>query len=146
MVYEHLGGRINIWDKEVKIEYHVLSALPSNAGTMASHQLPSPQQTRQAADAIAYAMADNPYAVVGGAACSVLGSERVTSDVDFVVPQGGTKAARALLRGFEQLFEIEKRTNHTYYKSTPPVEVEILTPPALFKQPFGPETPVIKVQ
>jgi hypothetical protein len=110
-----------------------------------SEQLPSPKQTIKAAEAVALAMSDKPYAVVGGAACTVLGSVRQTSDVDFVVIQGDTKAARALLKAQDESFEVENRTNHTYYKGSPRVEIEILTPPALFKQPFTPSTPTINV-
>ncbi len=110
-----------------------------------SETLPSPKQTLEAAEAVALAMTDKHYAVVGGAACSVLGSVRQTSDVDFVVLQGDTKAARALLKAQDRSFEVEKGTNHTYYKSSPRVEIEILTPPALFKQPFTSSTPTINV-
>src|SRR5258708_23961993 len=97
-----------------------------------SQTLPSSKQTLEAAEAVALAMTDKSYAVVGGAACSVLGSVRQTSDVDFVVPRGDTIAARALLKAQDRSFEIEKGTNNTYYTSSPRIEIEILAPPALF--------------
>lgn len=109
-------------------------------------QTPSPEQTRQAALAVADALGpDEHYAIVGGAACSMLGSQRVTCDVDVVVPQGGTRAARARLKAQETLFEVERRTNHTTFRGSPPIGVEILTPPVLFKQEFTPSTPTIRV-
>jgi Nucleotidyl transferase AbiEii toxin, Type IV TA system len=90
-------------------------------------------------------MTDNCYAIIGGAACTVLGSSRLTSDVDFVVPRGDTKAARSLLKAQDVWFEVEKRTNHTYYKGSPRIKIEILSPPALFRQSFTPFTPTIIV-
>lgn len=54
------------------------------------------------------------YALVGGSACVALGSLRTTKDIDFIVPRGGTIAARQLLRS-SQYFEVEARTNHTRY-------------------------------
>jgi hypothetical protein len=90
-------------------------------------------------------LTNNCYVVVGGAACGVLGSSRQTSAVDFVVPKGHTKAARTLLKAQDESFEVEKRTNHTYYMSSPRVEIEIISPPALFRQSFTPFTPTITV-
>jgi hypothetical protein len=107
--------------------------------------MPTSLQTRQAARAIAFALGDLKYAVVGGAACTILGSLRETEDVDFVVPQGETKTARDLLRQKPDFFDIERRTLHTTFKSTPKVEVEILTPPALFKEHYSGTTPVVMV-
>ncbi|KJZ79539.1 hypothetical protein HIM_01008 [Hirsutella minnesotensis 3608] len=86
-----------------------------------------------------------PYAIVGGAACSVLGSLRQTVDVDFVVPKNTTANARALLRAAKTRFAVQSRTNHTTYLSSPPVAIEILTPPALFKENFSESTPTVIV-
>jgi hypothetical protein len=55
-----------------------------------SEGLPSPLQTYLSTVAVAHAMTGNCYAINGGAACTVLGSSRLTSDVDFPV-QGYTK-------------------------------------------------------
>ncbi|KAI9046169.1 uncharacterized protein KD926_004007 [Aspergillus affinis] len=43
-------------------------------------------------------------------------------------------------------FEVEARTNHTTYKAKRPVEVEILAPPVLFKEPSDQETELITVE
>ncbi|CCX05080.1 Similar to hypothetical protein ASPNIDRAFT_45694 [Aspergillus niger ATCC 1015]; acc. no. EHA21063 [Pyronema omphalodes CBS 100304] len=101
----------------------------------------------EAARAVGVAMAGMTYAVVGGAACNLLGSTRATEDVDFVVPRGATAEARSLLRKTPG-FTVEPRTNHTYYQSSTspiPVQIEILTPPMLFKEEFDSTTPVISV-
>jgi hypothetical protein len=62
--------------------------------------------------------------------------------VDFVVPAGQTPTARQELRN-AGVFTIEPGTLHTYYQG---VEIEILAPPALFKEPYNAETPTIEVQ
>lgn len=90
------------------------------------------------------------YAVVGGAGCVALGHTRQTEDIDIVVPQGKTKDARTDLKGSES-FTVEARTNHTAYvgqnKSLEPIDVEILTPPALFKLPYtGADNEVVVVK
>lgn len=72
----------------------------------------------------------------------LLGSPRLTQDVDFVVPTGQTRAARQELRN-AGIFTIEPGTLHTYYQG---VEIEILAPPALFKEPYNAETPTVEVQ
>lgn len=108
---------------------------------------PSPQHIIAAARAIAQSL-DNQqhYAIVGGAACLLLGSSRVTSDVDFVVPKGEIKAARQLLRAQKDHFAVESRTNHTNYLGTPPIEIQIISPAALFREPFDNSTETIEVQ
>lgn len=106
-----------------------------------------PGHIRAAAQAVAQALNDKQcYAVVGGAACSLLGSTRYTVDIDIVVPKGSTKAARSLLKSRLDDFEIDPRTQHTAYRSVPPVQIEILTPPLLFRGEFTSSTPVISVQ
>ena len=107
---------------------------------------PTPEQVRAAAQAIGSSLESQVYAIVGGAACSLLGSSRVTTDVDIVVPQGSTKETRQKLKSQAAHFEVKNRTLHTYYKSVPPVEVEILTPPSLFKENFTSSTPVVVIE
>ena len=104
------------------------------------------QLTRSAATAVASAMKDDCYALVGGAACTMLGSTRITLDVDFVVPQGHTKSARNRLRD-NPAFRVEPGTNHTTYNrsGSNPVEIEILAPPGLFKGQFSISTPCVVV-
>lgn len=116
-----------------------------SSSVASSSQVPTREQVRAAAIAIGSALGGNDYALVGGAACSLLGSTRATEDVDFVVPKDGTKNARKLLRQQNTYFNVDKKTLHTWYKSIPPVEVEIVTPPALFKETFDASTPIITV-
>jgi len=111
-----------------------------------SSRKPTPDQVRAAAEALGTSLGNQVYAVVGGAACSLLGSTRVTEDVDVVVPQGATKETRQLLKSQTAEFDVEKRTLHTYFKTSPPVEIEILTPPALFKETFSSSTPVVIIR
>lgn len=92
------------------------------------------------------------YAVLGGAACSILGSTRQTEDVDVVVPQNVTRHARAALRASSS---VESRTNHTTYlfdhdttsggTQTEPIDIEILTPPSLFQDEYTSDTPVFDI-
>ncbi|KZF21367.1 hypothetical protein L228DRAFT_171231 [Xylona heveae TC161] len=98
----------------------------------------------EAAKAIGIAFASRKYAVVGGAACLLLGSQRCTDDVDLVVPQGQTAQFRNVLRVREG-FTVEPRTAHTYYQAEMdiPIRIEILTPPILFKENFDSETPTV---
>ena len=101
-----------------------------------------------AAKAIAYALEENEeaYAVVGGAACALLGSPRITGDVDIVVLQGHTSTARNMLKSKPEYFSVDNRTRHTHFLSQPPVEVEILTPPSLFRGSFNSSTRTMKTQ
>lgn len=111
----------------------------SNYG--ASHEL-----IKSASAAVASAMGTDCYALIGGAACSMLGSRRITMDVDFVVPQGHTVPARNKLRNHPG-FEVERRTNHTKYvqHGSGSIQIEILTPPGLFKSQFSASTPCVLV-
>ncbi|GAT20753.1 similar to An03g02230 [Aspergillus luchuensis] len=107
---------------------------------MTSPDLHPPAEIRAAAMAVANALTQyETYALVGGSACVILGSTRATLDIDFVVSQGKTSNARQLLRASPD-FEVEARTNHTTYKTRRPVQIEILTPPLLFKEPFDHNT------
>jgi hypothetical protein len=85
------------------------------------------------------------YAIVGGAACLLLGSDRATSDVDFVVPKGRIRDARLLLKAQSDHFSVQARTNHTVYLSNPTIEIQIISPPALFKEPSDEATETFEV-
>lgn len=114
---------------------------------MSSSHLHPPAVIQTAAMAVANALTAGPkYALVGGGACVVLGATRTTQDVDFVVLRGQTPAARQLLRASPH-FNVEPRTNHTIFKTegSNGVEIEILAPPALFKENFDQNTEVITV-
>jgi len=129
--------------------YGSASSHASGSGS-GSHQAqqptkPSPQQIREAAEAIKYSLRGQVYALIGGAACSMLGSSRETEDVDIVVPQDATKYTRSLLRNQPMYFKVESNTAYTYYKSDPRVEIEILAPPGMFKERFDNNTAVVEV-
>lgn len=98
----------------------------------------SPEANIDASKAIRDALQDTCYAIVGGTACQLLGSTRVTEAVDFVVVQGKTREARAALKK-SGLFHIDPRTLHTAYKG---VQIDILAPPRMFKEAFDEHTPV----
>lgn len=99
---------------------------------------------RAAAIAIAAAIGDSlPWAVVGGGACVLLGSQRVTDDIDFVVPTGHVSTARQLLRA-SGAFHVEPRTNHTTFAAAN-VDIDILYPPRMFASPFDGSTPTVAV-
>ena len=106
---------------------------------------PSPEQVREVAQAIGSFLGDRTYAVVGGAACSLLGSQRVTEDVDIVVPRGATKDTRNVFKSQPDYFDVDNRTLHTYYRSDPKVDVEILSPPSLFRESFDASTPFVVI-
>ncbi|KNG90751.1 hypothetical protein ANOM_000844 [Aspergillus nomiae NRRL 13137] len=107
--------------------------------------LHDPDEIRAAATAVGNALArGEKYALVGGSACVVLGSSRTTQDVAFVVLRGGISSARQLLRASYD-FEVEARTNHTTYKATRPVQIDILAPSSLFQEPFDQSTEVITI-
>jgi hypothetical protein len=105
---------------------------------------PSVEQVYAAANAVGISLGNYTYAVVGGAACTVLGSKRGTDDVDFVVPQGQTSCTRTRL-GAQPTFRVVSGSLHTHYRSTPEVEIEILTPPALWAETFDSSTPTIQI-
>ena len=107
---------------------------------------PTLEQVKEATAALAQLLTNSKYAIVGGAAVLLLGSSRGTEDVDVVVPQGQTKAARDLIKTYGQgKFSVDPRTLHTYYLSTPPVEIEILTPPGLFRGTFNQDTQTMAI-
>jgi len=71
----------------------------------------------EAANAIGEALSDQAYAIVGGAACAMLGSERTTIGIDFVVPRGQTLTIKNILK--QKLpgdIRIDSRTRHTFFK------------------------------
>lgn len=88
-----------------------------------------------------------PYAVVGGAACVLLGSDRQTSDVDIVVPKGAVVSVRDCLRN-QHAVTVDRRTGHTAVNppgTTTRVPVELLCPPAMFRYDYTQATPIIIV-
>ncbi|KAK7996645.1 Cellulase [Apiospora arundinis] len=121
--------------------------------TAQQQELPRPKPSRQhmtdAAAAVALALDGKiQYALVGSGACSVLGSQQVTENLEIVVPKGQTQQARSLLKEHPTSFDIEKRTLHTYFKSSSEpsngrVRVELLAPPGMFREEYTESTPTI---
>lgn len=116
--------------------------IPVTSPTMSSSTKPTPQQIHTASAAFAAFITDNKYAVVGGAALQLLVSTRLTEDVNFVVPRGAVSAARAVIERAKEHFNVDPRTCHTYYQSNPPVQIEILSLPTLFREVFNADTPI----
>ena len=109
-----------------------------------SKTFPPLEDVSSAAKAVGVAMGGGPYAIIGGAACALLGSSRATSDVDFVVPKGQVREARSALRKSTD-FTVQPKTFHTHFHSPVPVDIDILAPPALFKEQFDEDTPIIMI-
>lgn len=59
--------------------------------------------------------------------------------------KGETKMARDKLAAQGTHFSVDPKTRHTNYLSKPAVEIEILTPPLLFKERFDKDTPTLEV-
>ncbi len=68
-----------------------VSVVMSSAALSSQGTIPTPEQVCAAAKAVGYALGDQDYALVGGAACVLLDSTRATEDVDIVVPKGNTR-------------------------------------------------------
>lgn len=89
------------------------------------------------------ALTGQTYAVVGGGACLLLGHPRSTADIDIVVPAGAIPQTRRLLRD-SSLFEVDPRTRHTFFADGQ-VQIELLAPPTMFREPFDSATPTVQV-
>ena len=63
------------------------------------------------------ALNDSTYAVIGGAACSMLGSSRGTHDIDIVVPDGTKPAAISALRS-SRAFGVEPGSQRIWYNAS----------------------------
>lgn len=101
--------------------------------------------TKSAAVAIASTMGTDCYALVGGAACTMLGSQRITLDVDFVVPKGQIISARRKFVN-DPAFKVDARTRHTQYiQGDVNIDIDILAPPRMFRGQFDESTPCIVV-
>jgi hypothetical protein len=85
--------------------------------------------------------AQGVYAIIGGGACTLLGSNRTTLDIDIVVPKDHIKTTRRLLAATTD-FEVDARTLHTTYEG---IDVEILAPPRMYLGDFDANTPTHNV-
>lgn len=73
---------------------HIKSPDGPKSSSFSSKEKPNPQAIRAACEALGTLLTSEvKYAVLGGAACQLLGSGRVTEDVDFVVTKGEVKSA-----------------------------------------------------
>lgn len=134
-------GPSNTSGAEMPGEPLILPSLPS----VSSATDPPPSFINAAALAVALSFGSTHYAVVGGAACLLLGGNRQTTDIDIVVMKGETKMARDKLATQAAHFSVDPKTRHTNYLSKPAVAIEILTPPLLFKERFDKDTPTLVV-
>ena len=57
-----------------------------------------------------------PYALIGGAACSLLGSQRGTADLDILVPEGQKRATQLLLAD-APTFGYDAQTRQTWFNA-----------------------------
>ena len=121
-----------------------VAELSKSTIALMSSPLSDVEAVRAAAQELGKILGDRIYAIVGGAACALLGSPRTTTDIDIVVPRGETAEVRKLFRNREG-FVIEKGTLHTYFQSNPRVDIEILTPPLLFREKFDESTSTVTV-
>lgn len=112
-----------------------MSTLPSPA---------VPPETLAVARAISECLQYIPYALVGGAAYSLLGSPCSVDSIELVVPRGQTPLTRNTLKKDTAHFEVDPRTRHTHFKGRCHVEISILAPPGLFRGKFESGTRVVK--
>lgn len=105
--------------------------------------VPPPSFINAAAQAVALSFGSTHYAIVGGAACALLGNARTTVDIEVVVMKGETKRARDKLAAQATHFLVDPKTRHTKYLSQRTVDIEISTPPLLFQQDFDETTPTV---
>jgi len=109
-----------------------------------SHLPPNPE-ILAAGCAISTTLKETPYALVGSAACLLLGSPLQTNAIDIVVPRGLTISTRNLLKNNPDAFEVDSRTRHTYFKSEHEIDINIVTPPGLFRGTFDEDTKTIEM-
>ncbi len=95
--------------------------------------------------ALSRALEKEPYAFVGGAACQLLGSGRITQDVDFVVPRDTPSRILEILRK-SALFHVAPNRDASYV-GTPGtvVHIDVLPYPQRFSEPYDESTPTITI-
>lgn len=81
------------------------------------------------------------YAIVGGAACQLYGSRRVTEDVDIVVLPNTTASARKAIAQ-DPTFTVERRTKHTTRHG---IRIDILSPPVMWQSNFDATTMTLEI-
>ncbi|EPE28890.1 hypothetical protein GLAREA_00048 [Glarea lozoyensis ATCC 20868] len=107
--------------------------------------LPSLPSFHSATQALSHCFQNEPYAIIGSTSILLLGSTTVhDDDIDILVTRNQTSHFRSLLRTHPD-FIVDKRTLHTIYNSTPPIVIELLTPPFLYQEKYDANTPVIWV-
>ena len=63
-----------------------------------------------------------------------------------MVAQCQIRAARRLLAADTQSFTVDPRTLHTQYNSDPPIQIELLSPPTMFREHFDQNTPTVTME
>ncbi len=116
-------------------------------------------QITAATRALAQALENEPYAFVGGAACQLLGSARMTQDVDIVVPRGAPSRILDILRQSPHFRMAPNRATSfvgagaaaddmpgsAAAATAAAVAVDVLSPPARFAEPYDAQTPTLTV-
>jgi hypothetical protein len=97
---------------------------------------------RAATKAIGSCFGDKAYGVVGGAPCVLL-RWRLTMWTLLSQKVKQLFLISSNFAGSLPTLMLKGKPLQTTYKSAPPVEIEILTPPLLFKEPFDASTPTI---
>lgn len=97
-----------------------------------------------AAQAISECLQYIPYALVGGAAYSLLGSPCSIDAIEIVVPRGQTLLTRNTMKKDSTHFEVDARTRHTHFKGDCNVEISIVAPPGLFRGKFESNTKIVQ--
>jgi hypothetical protein len=96
-----------------------------------------------AAIALSQAIAKEPYAFIGGAACQLLGSARVTQDVDFVIPRGMPPRILEIL-GQSAFFHVTPNRKVSFVSMPGTVvHVNIMSHPQRFPERYDETTPTI---
>lgn len=75
------------------------------------------QTITEACRATGQALNNEPYALIGGAACSLLGSRRGTCDIDIVVLDGRKRAVVSQLDNLPE-FGVEEGSMRTWYNAS----------------------------
>ncbi|KAE9973853.1 hypothetical protein BLS_003403 [Venturia inaequalis] len=104
----------------------------------------TPPEILAAARALSECLQYIPYALVGGAAYSLLDSPCSVDAIELVVPRGQTLLTRNTLKKDTAHFEVDPRTRHTHFKGQFNIEISIVAPPGLFRGKFESGTRVVK--
>jgi len=104
------------------------------------------QTITEACRATGQALSNEPYALIGGAACSLLGSRRGTYDIDIVVLDGRKRAVVSQLDNLPE-FGVERGSMRTWYNASNGnhYNLDVMEPSTIHQQ-FTGSTETINVQ